>query len=222
MNRVSPRLIARLVPAAARRHLLAVRALRTRAERHWYVRLLLRHSVLRRPFIWTPPEYPITSVLFVCYGNIMRSPFAEAALRREAEAAGLQVTVASAGTNAGKGRPADPRTMSSAERQGLSLDTHRSRLLDRQLVKDADLIVTMDYLNAASVLGRFPDAVDRTLLLGAFGGDEREPLEIGDPYDTAPEIANACFGRILRCVRALAAALGASGASGSGGSAHAR
>ncbi len=68
------------------------------------------------------------SVLFVCLGNICRSPLAEAALRAEAVAQGLALTIDSAGTSdlhAGQG--ADPRAIAEARRHGIDLTTHRAR-----------------------------------------------------------------------------------------------
>lgn len=68
------------------------------------------------------------AVLFVCLGNICRSPMAEAALRAEAVAQGLAVTIDSAGTSAAHaGEGADPRAIAEARRHGIDLTGHRAR-----------------------------------------------------------------------------------------------
>ena len=68
------------------------------------------------------------AVLFVCLGNICRSPMAEVALRAEAVAQGIALTIDSAGTSgyhAGEG--ADPRAIAEAARHGIDLSRHRAR-----------------------------------------------------------------------------------------------
>lgn len=68
------------------------------------------------------------SVLFVCLGNICRSPLAEAALRAEAVRQGLAVTVDSAGTGSWHvGRPPDPRAIDEARAHGIDISAYRAR-----------------------------------------------------------------------------------------------
>jgi protein-tyrosine phosphatase len=68
------------------------------------------------------------SVLFVCLGNICRSPMAEVALRAEAVAQGLALTIDSAGISGlHTGDGADPRAVAEAQRHGIDLNKHRAR-----------------------------------------------------------------------------------------------
>jgi len=68
------------------------------------------------------------AVLFVCLGNICRSPLAEAAFRREAARAGLQTIADSAGTgNWHVGKPPDPRAIAEAGRHGIDISAYRAR-----------------------------------------------------------------------------------------------
>ncbi len=94
-----------------------------------------------------------TRILFVCLGNICRSPAAEGVMRRLAErerAAGL-IEIDSAGTYGGhRGELPDPRMRSAAARRGLSL-THRSRLLAEEDFERFDRIVVMDDMNYEAV-----------------------------------------------------------------------
>lgn len=70
----------------------------------------------------------VPSVLFVCLGNICRSPLAEAALRAEAQKAGIDMTVDSAGTGDWHvGHPPDPRAQAVALRHGVDISGYRGR-----------------------------------------------------------------------------------------------
>jgi len=94
-----------------------------------------------------------TRILFVCLGNICRSPAAEGIMRRLAareEAAGL-IEIDSAGTYGGhRGELPDPRMRSAAARRGLSL-THRSRRIAEEDFERFDRIVVMDDMNYEAV-----------------------------------------------------------------------
>jgi protein-tyrosine phosphatase len=85
-------------------------------------------------------------VLVVCYGNICRSPIAEALLKRELQKVGLekQFVVRSAGVGALEGNAAAPRTQHVARTHGLDLSGHRSRRLTPAMARDADLLIALD------------------------------------------------------------------------------
>src|SRR5438552_189266 len=85
----------------------------------------------------------IQHVLFVCTGNICRSPLAASLLERALKERGLEVTVTSAGTGAWDGAPASEGAYLVGLERGLDLSGHRARLLTRELVERADLILTM-------------------------------------------------------------------------------
>src|SRR3989454_7373089 len=85
----------------------------------------------------------IQHVLFVCTGNICRSPLAESLLERALTERGLEVDVTSAGTGAWDGAPASEGAYLVGLERGLDLSGHRARLLTRELVERADLILTM-------------------------------------------------------------------------------
>jgi protein-tyrosine phosphatase len=122
------------------------------------------------------------SILFVCLGNICRSPLAEAAFVAEAARIGLAVEVASAGTgNWHVGDPPDPRAQATALAHGIDISGYRGRQ-----VKPADFrrfthIVAMDADNLAN-LRRLapPDATaDLSLMLNHAG---RPGQSVADPY----------------------------------------
>src|SRR5689334_14366200 len=95
-------------------------------------------------------------VLFVCHGNIIRSPMCEALLRDIAERAGdTALTIESAGLHATPGKPADPRARTAAANFGLSLESHRASRLVAETVDRADVVFVMDWLNEAQLIARF-------------------------------------------------------------------
>lgn len=123
------------------------------------------------------------SVLFVCLGNICRSPLAEAAFRREAEARGRHFRIESAGTGDWHvGHPADPRTIACAARHGIDLTGHRAQQLSATHFHDFDHIVALDRQNLRDIVTACPaDAAVRvSLLLDHVPGRAGE--SVADPY----------------------------------------
>ena len=108
-------------------------------------------------------------VLFVCTGNICRSPTAEALARRElARYPGVPIQVSSAGSHALEGNPAARRSLLAASARGASLERHAARELTRQRVKAADLVLCMAAEHRPFVLSYDRSAADRTYLLATF------------------------------------------------------
>jgi protein-tyrosine phosphatase len=123
------------------------------------------------------------SVLFVCLGNICRSPLAQAALRREAERLGLPVEVDSAGTGDWHvGRPPDPRAQAVAARNGVDISHLRARQVQAEDFRRFDHIVALDADNLADLRALAPaDATAQlSLLLDPVPGREGEA--VADPY----------------------------------------
>lgn len=120
-------------------------------------------------------------ILFVCTGNICRSPLAEALLKRALHERGVEeVSVESAGTGAWDGAPASEGAYLVALERGLDLSGHRARLLTREIVEDAAMILTMARHHRARVheLG----GEGRVHVLGEYVGKTGEEAEVGDPF----------------------------------------
>jgi protein-tyrosine-phosphatase/predicted ATP-grasp superfamily ATP-dependent carboligase len=160
---------------------------------------------LRRVFLPARAALPrdVHSVLFVCHGNIIRSPMAEALLR-----ASCAVSVRSAGLDAINGRQADRRAVRIAPEFGVTLEQHMATRLTEDLVRQADIIFVMDGLNEAQLLHRFPEAAHKVQMLGAYAPSRLCGYEIPDPFTGSEQDVRECYRTLAACVADVAAQLG--------------
>jgi protein-tyrosine phosphatase len=128
-------------------------------------------------------------ILFVCMGNICRSPTAEGVFRRlvEERAPDLDLEIDSAGTHDYHvGEPPDRRAIAAASRRGIDLGRLRARQVEDADFERFDLIVAMDRLNRESLLERSPAGRhERIRLFMEFAG-RREVEDVPDPYYGGP------------------------------------
>jgi protein-tyrosine-phosphatase len=196
-----------LVPREARLFARRLSQLAPGARRV-FLRQTIRRLARRRRPVDSRAIAGYRHVIFVCHGNILRSPFAAALLRRELGASGPNYTIGSAGLHAQSERPADPRGVVAAQSLGIDLHAHRAALLTKELVDAADVLLVMDFENEAECITSFPQAERKLWFLGAFDSlPARNRIEIPDPY-TLDEMAVArCYQHVARCVGGLQAAL---------------
>lgn len=124
-------------------------------------------------------------ILFVCMGNICRSPTAEGVFRRlvAERAPSEEIEVDSAGTHDYHvGDPPDPRAIAAAARRGVDLRQLRARSVRDEDFERFDLIIAMDRLNREALLDRSPAPFrERIRLFMEFAGG-REIEDVPDPY----------------------------------------
>lgn len=145
------------------------------------------------------------SVLFVCMGNICRSPTAEGVFRKLVLDAELDQRVAtdSAGTHAyHEGEPPDRRALAAAARRGIEMADLRARRVSSSDFERFDLILAMDKLNLVTLQDRGGENADRVRLLMDFSEMSRGG-EVPDPYYGG----TAGFERVLDLVENAAAGL---------------
>ncbi len=145
-------------------------------------------------------------LLFVCHGNINRSPLAAVDLARRLEGSST-VEILSAGLHPKGGRPADARMVALAAARGVHLGACRSTVVDRSLLEKADLVFVMDATQALRVEEILPGCAGKTLLLGVFAPTE-EPVEIPDPYGGDEETYRRAFEVVTACTATMAGVLG--------------
>jgi len=168
---------------------VARRAALSRARKH-HATLGRDSGVLARP---------VGSVLFLCLGNLCRSPFAEVAAAQRLSG----MAVASAGFLSHDGRPSPPHVVQTARALGVDLSRARAHRVTPAQVAQADLIVCMDVSHLERMAHEFPQAMGKTTLLGLFrpGG----AMEMRDPYDLSPAATRDVFVEMLAAIDALAA-----------------
>nr|WP_246386006.1 low molecular weight protein-tyrosine-phosphatase [Novosphingobium hassiacum] len=140
--------------------------------------------------------------MFVCLGNICRSPLAEAALRARAVEAGVAMTIDSAGIGDWHvGRPPDPRAQETARRHGLDISTYRARqvtpedftrfghvfALDQQNLKDLRRLEPSRHIAEVGLLMNLVPGRKGTAVVDPYYGDEDDFEQAWADVDAAAE-----------------------------------
>jgi protein arginine phosphatase len=153
-------------------------------------------------------------ILLVCTGNICRSPLAAALLERALTERGVGgVAVSSAGTGAWDGAPVSEGAYLVGLERGLDLSGHRARLLTRELVEGADLVLTMARHHRARVdeLG----GEGRVFVLGEYAGREGDAAEVSDPFGGDLDVYRDTCSELEALLQAAVERIGKELASGS-------
>jgi len=132
----------------------------------------------------------IRNVLFVCVGNLCRSPIAEALLRRALPT----LRVASAGTRAQPGMPADPHAVAVMQSHDMDISKHRAQRLNPSLCAAHDVVLVMDKVLKQYVLSCYPQLRGRVHTLAEES--------IDDPYQQSYDAFAECYACIAEAVGA--------------------
>lgn len=147
-------------------------------------------------------------VLFVCLGNICRSPTAEAVFKARAAGAGLKVHAESAGTSGWHiGEPPDPRSIEAGEARGYSFQGQASRKVRRADFGDFDYVLAMDADNLAALQEICPESYLSRVQLFLEYAPQAETSEVPDPYYGAGDGFTDVLNLIERASDGLIAAL---------------
>ena len=119
----------------------------------------------------------VNSILFVCKGNICRSPFAQYYAQKIFPES---MTILSSGYYSETGRKCPIKAIKAAKEYGVKLEKHRSTLITKELIQDAQIIYIFDEENKQTLDTLFPNAKNKIYLLGTI--IENIPTIISDPY----------------------------------------
>ncbi len=143
------------------------------------------------------------TILFVCTGNICRSPMAEGLFRHAVKGRG-DFRVISAGVGAVDGQPPSAHAVRALKELNIDISRQRSRMLSSEMVNQADFIFGMTHGHVDAVTLLYPQAVEKTFLLRDF--DETLDIyekDISDPIGGSFEVYAACRDQIEQGIVSL-------------------
>ena len=139
----------------------------------------------------------MANIIFICTGNICRSPTAEGILRQRLEASEIRhIHVSSMGTHGLAGAPASELAREVCQDHGIDISEHRSRGLVGEEIQEADLVLCMEPAHRKFIQTFFPWQKDRVALLGAWPEKEKRKSAIRDPMGSPRKVYEQVFGLI--------------------------
>jgi protein-tyrosine phosphatase len=163
------------------------------------------------------------TILFVCLGNLCRSPMAEELMKKRLAEVGWQdrYHVRSAGIIARRDQVPPVEAVRVAAEHGVDLRHHLSTPLTVDLLHDADQVVAMDRMNVELILNMVPDLGPRLRLLAQFAaqapGATTATFDVPDPMGGPPELYRASYRLIAAGIAGFLAELGVPRAATSSG-----
>jgi RpiB/LacA/LacB family sugar-phosphate isomerase len=143
------------------------------------------------------------TILFICTGNVCRSPMAEGIFRAAVKGRG-DYKVSSAGLGAMDGQPPSAHAVRAVKELGIDISGQRSRMLTPELVQSADYIFGMTHSHLDTILLLYPQAAEKTFLLREFD-ETLDPYEkdISDPIGGSFEVYSACRDQIEQGIASI-------------------
>lgn len=143
------------------------------------------------------------TVLFICTGNVCRSPMAEGLFRQAVVGRG-EYRVLSAGLGALEGQPPSPYAVQVVKELGIDIASQRSRMLTPDLVRQADYIFGMTHSHIDTVMMLYPFAAEKTFLLREFDETlDQFEKDISDPIGGSYEVYLTCRDQIEQGIPSL-------------------
>jgi len=164
-----------------------------------------------------PPPLPASpkSILYLCKGNICRSPFAERVTKKLLEKGSNDVlTIRSAGLHATVANSPPKEAIVAAKAFGISMDDHRALCLTQEWIGGTDMIVVMEAEHLHQLEEAYPESRGRCFLLSMFSNDQHgwgnyySQFNIADPYGKNNEQFVRCYEKISVCVNNLLGGIG--------------
>ncbi|MDP2382727.1 MAG: hypothetical protein Q8N00_07960 [Nitrospirota bacterium] len=154
-------------------------------------------------------------MLFVCKGNICRSPFAEhIALKLQGEGLVSGMKFGSAGLDVPKSIASPSGAVQGAKPYGIHLENHRSQAISLELVESYDMVIAMEAWQYAALRSSFQHHHEKLFLLPLLDPKGRTThsgyaaFNIYDPYGGPPSAFKECFDRVSLCLNRLFATVG--------------
>ena len=147
------------------------------------------------------------TALFVCLGNINRSPYSAGAFEHALSLRGRDGVVVRSAGFIGPGRQAQDRTRELARQAGFDLESHVSRLVEAEEVGQTDLVVVMDPGQRRRLCRSTGRSRRDVVVLGDLDSEPLVRRGIQDPYGHPPEVFDRVYRRIDRCMDQLVGAV---------------
>ena len=136
-------------------------------------------------------------IIFVCYANLCRSPLAEGIFKQllQRSEKSDSIIVSSAGIHAYEGSPPHSKSIQVAKERGIDISGYGGVQLTKEMVKDADLILTLDESVKHHILSYYINDSEKILTLKECSG-EKDDLDVDDPYGLSTERFRRCADEI--------------------------
>lgn len=147
----------------------------------------------------------VKNVLYICKGNVCRSPIAEFISKQIAHTHGLHdVQFYSRGLEVTKKNPPSEGAAAVCAANGLDILSHVSMPVNDDIVNDADIIVVMEYGQMENLIQRYPFIEQKVFLLPVFFDEEYKGSSswiISDPYGCSINTYKTCYLQIQQCIK---------------------